>query len=196
MSDPLFDGDDDANTPLEAEEREQLIPSYITTRAELNEAELANISDAVRWLGARRRDILDQSFLNELHKRMYGDVWKWAGSYRTTPRNIGIEAYRIPVEFYQAIDDAKYWVANETFSPDEIAVRFSHRVVAIHPYPNGNGRFSRLIGDLLAVQLGQQRFTWGSVNLVDATETRKEYIAALKAADAGDYDHLIAFSRS
>lgn len=196
MSDPLFDGDDDANTPLEAEEREQLIPSYITTRAELNEAELANIADALRWLGTRRRDILDQSFLNELHKRMYGDVWKWAGSYRTTPRNIGIEAYRIPVEFYQAIDDAKYWVANETFSPDEIAVRFSHRVVAIHPYPNGNGRFSRMIGDLLAVQLGQQRFTWGRVNLVDATETRKEYIAALKAADAGDYDHLIAFSRS
>jgi Fic-DOC domain mobile mystery protein B len=196
MSDPLFEGDDDANTPLEAEEREQLIPSYITTRAELNEAELANIADAVRWLGTRRRDILDQSFLNELHKRMYGDVWKWAGNYRTTPRNIGIDAYRIPVEFYQAIDDAKFWVANETFSPDEIAVRFSHRVVAIHPYPNGNGRFSRMIGDLLAVQLGQQRFTWGRVNLVDATETRKEYIAALKAADAADYDHLIAFSRS
>jgi len=196
MSDPLFEGDDHANTPLEAEEREQLIPSYITTRAELNEAELANIADAVRWLGKRRRDILDQSFLNELHKRMYGDVWKWAGSYRTTPRNIGIDAYRIPVEFYQAIDDAKFWVANETFSPNEIAVRFSHRVVTIHPYPNGNGRFSRMIGDLLAVQLGQQRFTWGRVNLVDATETRMEYIAALKAADAADYDHLIAFSRS
>lgn len=196
MSDPLFDGDDDANTPLEAEEREQLIPSYITTRAELNEAELANIADAVRWLGTRRRDILDQSFLNELHKRMFGDVWKWGGTFRTTPRNIGIDAYRISVEFHQAIDDAKFWVANETFPPDEIAVRFSHRVVAIHPYPNGNGRFSRMIGDLLIVQLGQPRFTWGRVNLVDATETRKEYIAALKAADAADYDHLIAFSRS
>jgi Fic-DOC domain mobile mystery protein B len=196
MNDPLFEGDDDANTPLEAEEREQLIPSYITTRAELNEAELANIADAVRWLGSRRRDILDRNFLNELHRRMYGDVWKWAGKYRTTPRNIGIEAYRIPVELYQVIDDARFWVEHETYPAGELAVRFSHRVVAIHPYPNGNGRFSRMIGDLLAVQLGQPRFTWGRVNLVTPSETRKEYIAALKAADAGDYEHLTAFSRS
>ncbi|ALJ16264.1 mobile mystery protein B [Sphingopyxis macrogoltabida] len=196
MSDPLFEGDDDANTPLEADEREQLIPSYITTRAELNEAELANIADAVRWLGSRKRDILDRDFLNTLHKRMFGDVWKWAGRYRTTPRNIGIDAYRIAVELHQVIDDAKYWVEHTAFPPDEIAVRFSHRVVAIHPYPNGNGRFSRLIADLLAIQLGQPRFTWGRVNLVDPSKTRKEYIAALKAADTGDYDHLIAFSRA
>jgi Fic-DOC domain mobile mystery protein B len=196
MSDPLFERDDDANTPLEAEEREQLIPSYITTRAELNEAELANIADAVRWLGSRKRDILDRDFLNTLHKRMFGDVWKWAGRYRTIPRNIGIDAYRIAVELHQVIDDAKYWVEHSTFPPDEIAVRFSHRVVAIHPYPNGNGRFSRLIADLLAIQLGQPRFTWGRFNLVDPSETRKEYIAALKSADAGDYDHLITFSRA
>ena len=196
MSDPLFERDDDANTPLEAEEREQLIPSYITTRAELNEAELANIADAVRWLGSRKRDILDRDFLNTLHKRMFGEVWKWAGRYRTTPRNIGIDAYRIAVELHQVIDDAKYWVEHSTFPPDEIAVRFSHRVVAIHPYPNGNGRFSRLLADLLAIQLGQPRFTWGRVNLVDPSETRKEYIAALKSADAGDYDHLIIFSRA
>lgn len=196
MNDLLFEGDDDANTPLEAEECEQLIPSYITTRAELNEAELANIADAVRWLGSRKRDILDRDFLNTLHKRMFGEVWKWAGRYRTTPRNIGIDAYRIAVELHQVIDDAKYWVEHATFPPDEIAVRFSHRVVAIHPYPNGNGRFSRLIADLLAIQLGQPRFTWGRVNLVDPSETRKEYIAALKAADAGEYDHLITFSRA
>jgi Fic-DOC domain mobile mystery protein B len=196
MSGSLFEGDDDANTPLEAEEREQLIPSYITTRAELNEAELVNIADAIRWLGSRKHKLLDQDFLNELHQRMFGDVWKWAGQYRTTPRNIGIDAYRIPVELYQVIDDARFWVEHGTFAPDEIAVRFSHRVVAIHPYPNGNGRFSRMIGDFLAVQLGQPRFTWGRVSLFDPSETRKEYITALKGADAGDYDHLIAFSRS
>ncbi len=196
MNDPLFDGGDDANTPLEAEEREQLIPSYITTRAELNEAELANIADAVGWLGGRRRDVLDVSFLNDLHRRMYGDVWKWAGTYRSTPRNIGIDAYRIPVELYQSIDDARFQVANATFEPDEIAMRFSHRVVAIHPYPNGNGRLSRMIADLLAVRLGRPRFTWGRINLADLSATRKAYIAALKAADAGDYAPLIAFCRS
>jgi Fic-DOC domain mobile mystery protein B len=196
MSDPLFDGDDDANTPLEAEEREQLIPSYITLRAELNEAELTNIADARKWLSSRKREVLNAGFLNELHKRMYGEVWKWAGTYRTTARNIGVEAYLIANQLYQAVDDAKFWVANDTFPPDEIAVRFSHRVVAIHPYPNGNGRFSRMIGDLLAIELGRPRFTWGQVNLVDPSATRKAYIAALKAADAGDFEPLIAFARS
>ena len=98
MSDPLFEGDDDANTPLEAEEREQLIPSYITIRAELNEAEGVNIGEAMRWLGNRKQSVLDQSYLEEIHKRMFGDVWRWAGSYRKSPRNIGIDAYRIPTE--------------------------------------------------------------------------------------------------
>ena len=196
MSDPLFDGDDDANTPLDAEEREQLIPSYITLRAELNEAELTNIADARKWLSSRKRDVLDSRFLNELHKRMYGDVWKWAGTYRTTARNIGIDAHRIPVELYQAVDTAKYWATTKTFSADEIAIRFSHRVVAIHPYPNGNGRFSRMVGDLLAIELGRLRFSWGQTNLVNPSETRKAYIAALKAADAEDFEPLIAFARS
>lgn len=196
MSDPLFDGDDEANTPLEAEEREQLIPSYITLRFELNEAELANIADAGQWLASRKRDVLDQSFLNELHRQMYGDVWKWAGKYRTTPRNIGIDAYRIPTELYLAIDDAKFRVEHGIYPPDELAVRFSHRVVAIHPYPNGNGRFSRMVGDLLAIELGQPRFTWGRVNLLDPSETRKQYIAALQAADAGDFELLIMFARA
>lgn len=196
MSDPLFDEDDEANTPLEAEEREQLIPSYITLRRELNEAEQINIADAAKWLASRKRDVLDEMFLRNLHTRMFGQVWKWAGDYRKTPRNIGVEAWRIPMDVAQAIDDAKFWVANGTYSPDEIAVRFSHRLVAIHPFPNGNGRFSRMVGDLLAQQLGQPRFSWGSANLVDPNETRQAYVAALRAADAHDFDALIAFARS
>jgi Fic-DOC domain mobile mystery protein B len=196
MTDPLFGDDDDANTPLDAEEREQLIPSYITLRRELNEAEQVNIAAAAKWLSSRRRDVLDENFLRELHKRMFGQVWRWAGRYRTTPRNIGVDAYRIAMDVAQAIDDARFWVANNTFPPDEIAVRFSHRLVAIHPFPNGNGRFSRMVGDLLAVQLGQPRFSWGSQSLVDANATRAAYVAALRAADAHDLAPLIAFARS
>lgn len=197
MTDPLFDDDDDANTPLTAEEREQLIPTYITLRSELNEAEQINIAQANRWLGRmRKRDMLDDAFLRDLHKRMFGEVWKWAGQYRLTPRNIGIEAYRISMEVRTLVDDVRFWVANATYAPDEIAVRFSHRLVSIHPFPNGNGRHSRMAGDLLAMQLGQPRFTWGSVNLVDAGQTRKAYVAALQAADAGDTDLLLAFARS
>lgn len=197
MTDPLFDGEDEANTPLEEEEREQLIPTYITTRAELNEAEQVNITRADRWLRrARNVDVLDDVFLRDLHKRMFGEVWKWAGQYRLTPRNIGIEAYRISMEVRTLVDDVRFWVANATYAPDEIAVRFSHRLVSIHPFPNGNGRHSRTAGDLLAMELGQPRFTWGSVNLVDAGQTRKVYVAALQVADAGDIEPLLAFARS
>lgn len=196
MNDDLFEEVDDANTPLEAEEREALIPSYITLRRELNEAEQVNIASAMKWLSSQRGDILSEAFLRRLHKEMFGQVWKWAGDYRTTPRNIGVEAYRIGMDVAQAIDDARYWVEKDTYSPDEIAIRFSHRLVAIHPFPNGNGRFSRLVGDLLVQKLGQAPFTWGRASLVDSNETRKAYVAALQAADNHDYDALIAFARS
>jgi Fic-DOC domain mobile mystery protein B len=195
MSDRLFGNDDAANTPLTAEEREQLIPSYITLRRELNEAEQVNIAAASHWLSSRRRAVLDQAFLGLLHKRMFGAVWKWAGRYRTTPRNIGVDAHRIAVDVRQAIDDARYWIEHATYPPDEIAVRFSHRLVAIHPYPNGNGRFSRMVGDLLARELGRPRFSWGSVSLIDPGATRAAYIAALRAADAHDIRPLLAFAR-
>lgn len=194
--DPLFEGDDEINTPLDAEEREQLVPSYITLRHELNEAEQINIGDGMRWAYSRRRDVLDSDFLSELHRRMFGDVWRWAGQYRRTLRNIGVDAYRIGMEVRQAVDDACYWVENSTYAPDEIAARFSHKIVAIHPFPNGNGRFSRLIGDMLAEQLGQPPFTWGSANLIDVGETRAQYVAALRAADGYNYDPLLAFVRS
>ena len=196
MSGDLFAEDDDANTPLEADEREALIPSYITLRRELNEAEQVNIAHAMKWLSSQRGELLDEKFLRRLHKQMFGQVWKWAGEYRTTARNIGVDAYRIGMDVAQAIDDARYWVAHETYSPDEIAVRFSHRLVAIHPFPNGNGRFSRLVGDMLAQKLGESPFTWGRANLVDPNKTRKAYVAALKAADNHDFEALIAFARS
>lgn len=197
MTDPLYDGEDEANTPLEAEEREQLIPTYITTRAELNEAEQVNITRASLWLRrARNVDVLDDAFLRDLHKRMFGEVWKWAGQYRRTPRNIGIEAYRIPMAVRELVQDARYWVDNGTYPPDEIAIRFSHRLVSIHPFPNGNGRHSRLTADLLAMKLGQPRFTWGRANLVDPGETRRAYVAALRAADGGEIESLLAFARS
>ena len=196
MRDPLFAADDEANTPLEAEERDAMIPTYITLRRELNEAEQVNIAGALRWLSSRRRKVLDEPFLRALHKQMFGQVWRWAGTYRQTARNIGVDAWRIPMDVAQAVDDACYWIEHQSFLPDEIAVRFSHKLVAIHPFPNGNGRLSRLVGDLLAEQLWQPRFTWGSVNLIDPNETRRAYVQALRAADGHDFDQLIAFARS
>ncbi len=139
---------------------------------------------------------LDSTFLNNLHKRMYGNVWRWAGRYRTSGKNIGIDAYRIPTELRQLLDDCRYWIENGTYEPDEIAVRFHHRIVSIHCYPNGNGRHARLAADLLLKSMGQERFSWGRENLVDVEETRERYIAALLAADEHDIGPLLEFVRS
>lgn len=196
MSDPLFDPGDDAATLLEPDERAQLIPTYITTRAQLNEAEQINITEADGWAFSRRRDVLNERFLLNLHKRMFGRVWRWAGTFRTTERNIGIEAYRIGVELRMLLDDARFHVNNTTYLPDEIAVRFHHRLVWIHPFPNGNGRHARMVADLLAVALDQPRFSWGSASLVEAAATRTAYVAALKAADNYNIEPLLAFARS
>lgn len=195
MTSPLVP-QDDGRTELTEEEREGLIPSYITLRSELNEAEQANILDAEEWAFARKRYLLEEGFLNNLHKRMYGNVWRWAGRYRTSGKNIGIEAYRIPTELRQLLDDCRYWIKNRTYEPDEIAVRFHHRMVSIHCYPNGNGRHARLAADLLLKSMGQERFSWGGENLVDVGETRKHYIAALQAADEHDIGPLLEFVRS
>ena len=127
---------------------------------------------------------------------MFKDVWRWAGEFRSTPRNIGVEAWNISSMLRNLIEDARYWVLHEVYSPDEIAARFHHRLVLIHPFPNGNGRHARLAADLLLVRLGQERFTWGRVGLVSAGETRKEYVSALRAADAHDLKPLLAFVRS
>ncbi len=195
MSD-LFDEPDDA-TPLEPEEREGLLQTWITYRRELNEAEQTNIAAGTAWAWrARRRDLLSEEFLRQLHKRLFGDVWAWAGEFRKTERNIGIEPVRIPVELRTALDDARYWIDHETFPSDEIAVRLHHRLVAIHPFPNGNGRTTRLMGDLVAARLGQEPFTWGRQNLTDVSEMRARYVAALRAADNHDIGPLLEFVRS
>ena len=195
MSD-LFDEPEDA-TPLQPEEREALLQTWITYRSELNGAEQANIAAGSVWAyRQRRRNILTDEFIKQLHARLFGDVWAWAGSYRRTERNIGIDPARIPIELRTALDDARYWVENETYMPEEIAVRLHHRLVAIHPFPNGNGRTTRLMADLLVERLGQAPFTWGRASLTDVGEARTQYIAALRAADGHNIGPLLEFARS
>lgn len=195
MTDPLLP-EDDGGTELSAEEREGLILSYITLRSELNEAEQANILEAEEWAFARKRDPLAERTLDALHKRMYGHVWKWAGTHRTTGKNIGIDAYRIPTDLRQLLDDCRYWIENGTYEPDEIATRFHHRLVSIHCYPNGNGRHARLATDMFLNMMGRERFSWGARNRVDISEVRKCYIASLQAADGHDIGPLLDFVRS
>jgi len=195
----LFGGPEDA-TLLEAEEREQLLQSWITHRADLNRAEEANILDGAAWARGRRSrrpaDLLSTGFVTLLHKRMFGDVWKWAGTWRSTARNIGVDAWRIGTDVPALLGDARYWVEHRTYPPDELAVRLHHRLVAIHPFPNGNGRHSRLMADLLVERLGGTPFSWGGRSLTDTGDLRRRYIAALRAADNHDIGPLLTFARS
>ncbi len=194
MSD-LFDEPDHA-TPLAPEERRDLIPAYIAYRSELNEAEQENIARALAWALGRKRDILSEKFIRELHRRMLGDVWKWAGKFRTSERNLGIPFYEIPVAVRHLFGDAKAWIEYNTYTPGEIAVRLHHRLVQIHPFANGNGRHARLMADLLVVRLGSEHFSWGRQSLRDPGAIRQRYIAALQAADNHDTGPLLAFARS
>lgn len=195
----LFQEPDDA-TPLDPCEREGLLQSWITHRRDLNEAEQENIVKSSAWARRRRGlkavDLLDDEFVRTLHKRMFGDVWKWAGTYRQTERNIGIASYRIPAEMAALLDDVRYWAEHGTYPPDEIAVRLHHRLVAIHPFPNGNGRHARMMADLLIERLAGEPFSWGGGSLADASDLRTRYIAALQAADGHDIGPLLAFARS
>lgn len=195
----LFQEPEDA-TPLEPAERDGLLQSWIISRRDLNEAEQENIVKGATWARRTRKrkpeDLLDADFICTLHKRMFGEVWAWAGTYRQTERNIGIEAYRISMEVRALLDDVRFWIANATYPPDEIAIRLHHRLVAIHPFPNGNGRLTRLIADLLIERLGRPAFSWGGDNLADIGTLRATYVAALRRADDHMIDDLIAFARS
>lgn len=188
---------EDGDTPLTHEERLGLIPSYITLRQELNEIEQINITEGERWAFSRPRDVLGEGCLRELHRRMFGQVWKWAGEYsRENSRRIGSDSFMIAIDLRALLGDVRYWMENGTYPPDEIALRFHHRLTLVHPFPNGNGRFSRLAADLLIAHMGEPRFTWGRANLIEAGEVRRRYIDALRAADGHRIEPLLTFARS
>jgi len=146
----------DGATPLDLEEEAELIPRHISTRAELNTWEQANIAKAVVWLGARRRrgPVLSLAFLRELHQRMFGETWRWAGQFRRTGKNIGVPASEVPEQLGNLLDDAKYWADHATYSPEEIATRLHHRLAWIHPFGDGNGRTARLAEFEILLALG------------------------------------------
>jgi Fic-DOC domain mobile mystery protein B len=191
--------DTGGTTPISPDEAAALIPN-LSTREELNEWERENILAAHRWGFAagnlKRNDPLTEAYLRQLHRRMFDHTWKWAGAYRNTNKNIGVNFGQVMEMLGALLADARYWLAEKTYAPDEIAARFHHRLVWIHPFPNGNGRHSRLMADVLLARGKQKVFSWGSINLKDAGAVRSKYIAALKAADAGDLTPLLKFVRS
>jgi Fic-DOC domain mobile mystery protein B len=189
----------DGNTPLSPEEQPDLMPN-LATKEELNEWERQNILEAYTWAlepkRIGRQDPLTEPYVRELHLRMFDQTWKWAGMYRTTEKNIGIPHYQIRDSLAGLLGDVRYWLEYRTFVPDEIAIRFHHRLVFIHPFANGNGRHARLMADVLAQRQNRPIFTWGSADIAQAGDFRRSYLEALRAADENDMRALMAFART
>jgi len=190
----------EGQTPLDEEEKEGLLISTITTRGELDEFEQLNIQKAVEWTlrrKFRKEKILTEEFIKDLHKRMFGEIWRWAGTFRNSNKNIGIDRFQIGIELKKLLDDTKYWIEHQSYKPDEIAIHFKHRIVSIHCFANGNGRHSRLIADIIINHLfSMPVYAWGSSDLVKPDEVRKSYLTALRTADKGDINLLITFART
>lgn len=187
-------------TPLNEDEKDGLLIPAIAKRAELDEFEQQNIEEAIQWVLTRSlksETIFTEQFILNLHRRMYGNVWAWAGKFRRTNKNLGIDKFKIPMALKTLLEDAKYWVKYETHPPDEIAIRFKHSLVSIHCFVNGNGRHSRLMADLIVEKVFKKPiFSWGADNLVKQNDFRTNYIKAVKEADKNNYQPLLLFARS
>lgn len=190
---------EDGQTPLSEEEKEGLLIKSITTHGELDEHEQLNIEEAVKWTiqnSFNVNEILIENFIRKLHKKMFKNVWSWAGEFRRSEKNIGVKWVRIGLDLRQLLDDTKYWIEKETYPPDELAIRFKHRLVNIHCFPNGNGRHSRLMADVIVENIfDKDVFTWNYSNMVKAGQTRRDYIVAIRQGDNGNIQPLIDFAR-
>lgn len=187
-------------TPLEEDEIEGLLLKTISTQGELDQIEQQNIEKGILWSINQKPkpvDILTEGFIKKLHVQMFGEVWSWAGKFRQTNKNIGSEWPKIAIDLKQLLEDTAFMIKNNTYDPDEIVIRFKHRLVCIHCFPNGNGRHSRIMADILAEKLLKiEQYTWGLENIVRAGETRDNYISVLRQADRGNFSPLIEFARS
>ena len=184
--------DPDGATPLDPDETLGLKFAHIQTRGELDQMEQVNIQDGLRWLSRQKNiTVLDDLFLRELHRRLFGEVWSWAGMFRLTEKNIGVAPEQIAVSLRNLLDDAQYWVVHKTYSQQEIALRFHHKLVQIHLFPNGNGRHARIATDALLKTLGEREINWGSASLNNNNAHRQTYIEALREADKGNYQPLL-----
>jgi Fic-DOC domain mobile mystery protein B len=186
----MFEDEPDGATPLDPDEAEGLLPAHIHTRSELNLWEQANIVEGARWSMRARSPALLETTLRELHRRMFNETWAWAGRYRRSDKNVGVHWPTIAVGIRDLVNDGQFWLAHQTFSIDETAARLHHRIVAIHPFPNGNGRHGRLWCDMILRQNGRPPFEWRNQELDVDGAAREAYISALRAADCQDYAPL------
>ncbi len=189
-------------TPLDPDEAAGLLPTHITTQADLNAWEETNILQGQAWAQRQtKRDLLTEGFVRDLHSHMFSHTWPWAGTFRSSNKNIGVDWPQVATRLRNLLDNTRYQIDHTPITGnaatcDALAIRFHHQLVWIHPFPNGNGRHARLMADTLAIRLGQPRFTWGSASLGSTSDAKARYLQALRLADGGSTDGLIVFARS
>ena len=179
-------------TPLNLDEANGLIPTHIS-----NQAELANIISAKQYYFTHKpqtEHILSADFLKQLHQKMFGLTWSWAGCYRKSNKNIGVDWPTISVELELLLDNTLYQLTHQTYGAHALAIRFHHKLVQIQLFANGNGRHARLAADLLLESQGEKSLSWGANHItLNKAETRQQYIQALRSADRGDFSPLLDF---
>ena len=183
--------------PIDPDDAAGLLPRHITTQSDLNTWEEANILQGERWaLRQKKRDLLDEGFVRDLHRKMFDKTWRWAGTFRSSNKNIGVDWTQVAVRLRDLLDNTRYQIAHQSSDADELAVRLHLQLVWIHAFPNGNGRHARLMADVLVIRLGNPRFSWGSgLPLAAASDTRDRYLEALRWADQGRFTPLREFAR-
>lgn len=187
---------EDGATDLDPDELSGLMPTHLIVQAQLNEWEQINILNAEKWLSSRKpKNVLSEDFCRRLHKKMFDQTWSWAGTFRRSDKNIGVDWTQISVNLKNLLEDTKYWLKYQVYSLNEVGARFHHRLVSIHCFPNGNGRHARLMTDALMIENGQSRFSWGSL-MKDSVLARSKYLESLRAADKGNLEPLKKFLSS
>jgi Fic-DOC domain mobile mystery protein B len=187
---------EDGATDLDPDELSGLMPTHLIVQAQLNEWEQINILNAEKWLSSRKpKNVLSEDFCRRLHKKMFDQTWSWAGTFRRSDKNIGVDWTQISVNLKNLLEDTKYWLKYQVYSLNEVGARFHHRLVSIHCFPNGNGRHARLMTDALMIENGQSRFSWGSL-MKDSVLARSKYLESLRAADKGNLEPLKKFLNS
>ena len=195
---PVLIHNPEGATPLTADDMLGLKQMHVETREQLNELEAANILQGQIWVsglkGLKIESVFDRNFIINLHLALFGDVWKWAGTFRTRELNIGVDPVNISVELHNFLEDAKCWIEFDHFDNLELSARIQHRLVKIHPFVNGNGRHSRMFTDIVRIFLLKEKpMKWAEAKLENMSMERSSYIQGLRKADAGDFSVFLKY---
>lgn len=183
------------------EDISDLLLRHLTTRESRNTVELETIGRAYDKYVFRGRKKnagnkwLTEEYIRQVHRDMFGGIWNWAGKYRQVNLNIGITWSQIPEQITVLCDDFVFWNTTQSAMPIlEVAARLQNRLTHIHPFKNGNGRHARLITDIFLRSQDHPLPKWPQIQLIEHGDAvRREYIAAMKQADMGNFDPLITF---